>query len=439
MATEENKKKYGEGSMVGSAPAGHGFFGSKENDAAVASFAKEAVSAPPHEAAMYGPEGPPPAGPMIEKTPGGYPHVGLSTPQAAAASGPAFTNASTYGPESGGAAVANLQGTPMQQRGASGSWGPQSATAPVQGPVQQAAPAQAAIQQQPQGIVTRYTGDGTKTLAQAQGNGGTGQLTTAAANPTGTAIRPNQQAMQSMAGSPSQDQSNYDKRQAFLDQSLPVPQGARQISSGSGGGVAPPQFLTAESGVGWKSRAVINKALAENYQTQLNNQGAGERAEMQDATTRQGQQLQNQTAQENLAQQAPLHAAETSVKTQQAAKGKNEASLAQALLGLTPGTPEYAAAERKYAAVAHGKTGEQRTPNIQMLEEVDPSDPQGLRTRKVPIHVNQDGTGFNRVTEGGAQQAPVQKAPPAALDYLKQNPNTANMFKQKYGYLPQGY
>jgi hypothetical protein len=43
-------------------------------------------------------------------------------------------------------------------------------------------------------------------------------------------------------------------------------------------------------------------------------------------------------------------------------------------------------------------------------------------------------------SQGAAQKpAPTTGAPPAALSYLKSNPSAAGQFKQKYGYLPEGY
>ncbi|MBW9265849.1 MAG: hypothetical protein K1563_07845 [Candidatus Thiodiazotropha sp. (ex. Lucinisca nassula)] len=43
-----------------------------------------------------------------------------------------------------------------------------------------------------------------------------------------------------------------------------------------------------------------------------------------------------------------------------------------------------------------------------------------------------------RAKAQGNKQATIVEAPPAAIDYLKQNPDTKNLFIQKYRYLPEG-
>lgn len=72
-------------------------------------------------------------------------------------------------------------------------------------------------------------------------------------------------------------------------------------------------------------------------------------------------------------------------------------------------------------------------------EPLDPANPM-LGTTKRPYAVNLNDP--NQIIElggGAGGAAPSTTAPQTAIDYLKKNPGQAQFFKQKYGYLPEGF
>jgi hypothetical protein len=51
----------------------------------------------------------------------------------------------------------------------------------------------------------------------------------------------------------------------------------------------------------------------------------------------------------------------------------------------------------------------------------------------------EDGSYSGRVDRSGNAQSVTNQAPPQALDMLNKNPDLAAQFKEKYGYLPEGF
>ena len=165
--------------------------------------------------------------------------------------------------------------------------------------IQPTAPRQQVVTQQtPQGIITRFNGDGTKTLSLNQADGGTGRMTMSATAPTGRGIRQSAQAVSAPAydfqGS-SADKARFMRAPASNGETRgydvsglnPVMQGYTVNGTPAVGG--PPKYRGPESGLGWKTRAKLydtemeayNKATGLNAALdieQMREAGAGSRA-----------------------------------------------------------------------------------------------------------------------------------------------------------------
>ena len=180
-------------------------------------------------------------------------------------------------------------------------------------------------------------------------------------------------------------------------------------------GMQPPKYLSREEGaalgLGWKGRLAKYKEDVDTYNRLTGNQtaldiesmreaGAGRRAYLAALSDNAKTDLDRQRL--GLAQQKFYGEQEGQELDNQLKQseliGRSEINTLKASLGkLTPGTPEYNNTERRLG-IALGKLGEQKQPNVQMIEELrDPNDPTSGNVKR-PIRINEDGT-YTRMPE----------------------------------------
>lgn len=173
-----------------------------------------------------------------------------------------------------------------------------------------------------------------------------------------------------------------------------------------------PQYMGKESGLGWKTRLGIYKEQMDAYNKATGNQNALDVNAMQEAgagaramLTAKGQNEGNQIAMQRLLGEQQVQGAEIG--------GASALSAAQQrLAGLNPGTPEYAAEERRIAGIMGRGSEKAEAPNIQMIEElVDPLNPLAGTTKR-PVRISKDGASYDRVQEAGGGDVPEVTAPP---------------------------
>ena len=123
--------------------------------------------------------------------------------------------------------------------------------------------------------------------------------------------------------------------------------------------------------------------------------------------------------------QYPGMALDNKIKEDDLATRKEFGALRNQLLTLTPGTPEYTETERRLATLS-GKFGEQKEPNIQIIDEqLDPTDPSSPMVKR-PIRINRDGS-YTRMNENVAPinvtaESFIQNDPLLAERYAKLSP-----------------
>lgn len=259
-------------------------------------------------------------------------------------------------------------------------------------------------------------------------------------------------------GNPAPDALNGGSRAAMLEQ-----QTAQQRLAATS---QAPKYMTKEegisAGVGWKGRGQIYAQQMDAYNKATGNQnaldveqmregGAGARAMLaaqgindRNAIEREGQQSANEIARKRLTSDLALN--DTRIGTEQ--------------LGQQKGQMEIDAAKRTDALhqqylgekdpLKQKELGNQiltiqgKNPKEWQIttreEAIDPNNPMS-GTTKVPYAVNlNDPTQTIELggKSGGAGGSAMTEAPPSAVAYLKKNPDQAEFFKQKYGYLPGG-
>ena len=201
----------------------------------------------------------------------------------------------------------------------------------------------------------------------------------------------------------------------------------------------PPKYMSKEEGMaqglGWKGRLAKYQTDVETYNKATGNKnamdieamreaGAGNRALLQ----AQGVNDQNAIAKQRLGGELALNQANIDAKDVEQQKGQFEI---EALRTAQQARDEYIKNptpenEQKYRG-AIGKFEKEA-----QYGTVGEYDDQGMKTGE---RLYNKQTGMPGPDVGSRQ---VQ-APQAALDFLKKNPGQAQAFKQKYGYIPQGF
>ena len=193
-----------------------------------------------------------------------------------------------------------------------------------------------------------------------------------------------------------------------------------------------PKYLGPESGLGWKTRLKKYEADIDAYNKATGNQtamnieamreaGAGQRSLVQADTENQ----RNQMEQQRFLAQYPGQVLDNQIKLDDLANRQEVGALRNQLRTLTPGTPEYDEIERRLATLS-GKFGEQKEPNVQMIEEqLDPTDPSSPIVKR-PVRINRDGS-YTRMNENVAPtnvtaESIIQSDPLSAERYAKLSP-----------------
>lgn len=164
--------------------------------------------------------------------------------------------------------------------------------------------------------------------------------------------------------------------------------------------LATPQYLGPESGLGWKTRAKLYDTQMDAYNKATGNQtsmdieamreaGAGQRALLAASGEGERSALERQRlgmAEPGMMAETALRQGELSLKQAELSSMNDMAAARKNLTGLTPGTPEYSAAERKLATLS-GKFGEQQKPTFEKLRT------EGINSSSERlVQLNQDGT-----------------------------------------------
>lgn len=200
----------------------------------------------------------------------------------------------------------------------------------------------------------------------------------------------------------------------------------QQVRDRQGGGAVqalstPPEYMKAEpGGPGWQTRLAIYKEQTDAYNRDkglqnnldveaMREAGAGARSLAQAAQANQAAEIDRQRLgldKQKFESGQPLTSAQVANEQAKLSLANEEMAARKELTKFKPGTPEYSDAERRLATLS-GRFGEQKQPNIQVLEEpVDPKNPMA-GTRKFMVKVNPDGSGAQRVPvtdQGGGQQ-----------------------------------
>ena len=195
----------------------------------------------------------------------------------------------------------------------------------------------------------------------------------------------------------------------------------------------PPEYMKAEpGGPGWKTRLAIYKEQNDIYNRErglknnldieaMREAGAGARSLAQAAQANQAAEIDRQRLgleKQKFEAGQPLTNAQVANEQARLSLANEEMAARKELTKFKPGTPEYSDAERRLATLS-GRFGEQKQPNIQVLEEpIDPKNPMA-GTRKFMVKVNPDGSSGQRIPvtdQEGGQQKKVLPLPGSVND-----------------------
>lgn len=171
--------------------------------------------------------------------------------------------------------------------------------------------------------------------------------------------------------------------------------------------IEPPKYLGPESGLGWKTRLKKYESDLDAYNKVVNNKVAMDIEALREAgagqrSIRQAEAENNRTAleQQKFLAQYPGQVLDNQIKLDDLANRQEVGALRNQLRTLTPGTPQYGEIERRLATLS-GKFGEQKEPNVQMIEEpLDPTDPSSPLVKR-PVRINRDES-YSRLPESVA-------------------------------------
>lgn len=449
-------------------------------DAAIGAIPGQVKSSPDVGASMVSEAGAASGG-VIQRTAKGYPNVGLSTPPR-----PASQPALNIPGDNGQPVASPLSSPPASMAGKPPQY---AANVSFSNPLASGALATRAMRQgkeivTPSNQSTSTDGtvganDGRRTYSMGTpGQDGYGRVSVRPGNDVGQSARsalstmPGQRTAQvgdGLTATGSQDAiSRLSAPVGKVDYSSPIYQRYeaenrakeayvnREPSSPLASNVPQaPKYMSKDEGIaqglGWKGRLAKYQADLDSYNKATGNQnaldveamreaGAGRRALLQ----AQGVNDQNAIAQQRLRGELALNQSRIGTEQISQQKGQMEVDQAKKMNDLND---QYLAEKDPVKQKALGNQlltmNGKNTKDWQITTREEPLDPENpmLGTTKRPYAVNLNDP--NQVIELGAgggvnSQAP-QEAPQSAIDYLKKNPNQAQYFKQKYGYLPQGF
>lgn len=190
--------------------------------------------------------------------------------------------------------------------------------------------------------------------------------------------------------------------------------------------------LDPRSGWGWKGRQELYKNQQALDQRDREVQARSDIASMQETGNDRrammnlaAENQRNQMEQQRFLAQYPGQVLDNQIKLDDLANRQEVGALRNQLRTLTPGTPQYDEIERRLATLS-GKFGEQKEPNIQMIEEqLDPTDPSSPMVKR-PVRINRDGS-YTRMNENVAPTAVTAESiimndPLSAERYAKLSP-----------------
>lgn len=192
-----------------------------------------------------------------------------------------------------------------------------------------------------------------------------------------------------------------------------------------------------ESGMGWKSRLALNSKIIEGQSDIARNKSAEGMAALREYGETSRALLQDKRASESneilrdrVAGEQAVQAVDIEGKKADLAFGKQTQSLRDKLLQTSDPTER-----RNITSQLLAISGKPDNQKFQIVSKKGVGD-DGVTPTETNYAVNPEDP--TQSFEIGPQKAPTA-APEQAIEYLKKNPQSAQLFKQKYGYLPKGF